>query len=195
MYKYHPGSAIVNLSLGATRVMILKSKQDYVTRLDDENETEVPTKRLYQRITLPHNSVFVLGWESNKDFLHSIRADKRRLAEKSTGELAFDQQRISLTFRTIATFIDTAGRVTGQGAQKECETVLKKADETHTVETENRTYIEVGSLDNTLEQSQALLIAFGHENKTSKFDWDKHYGRGFDIVNFSFVNDAPKEVV
>ena len=99
------GTAIVNLSLGASRVMILKSKGDFVSRLDEEG-AEQPTKRLYQKITLPHNSVFVLGWQTNRDFLHSIRADKRIPSLKTAGELAFNEQRISLTFRTIATFVD-----------------------------------------------------------------------------------------
>ena len=35
-----------------------------------------------QRISLPHNSLFVLGWESNREWLHGIRkvsAHKSRL--------------------------------------------------------------------------------------------------------------------
>lgn len=190
------GSAIVNLSLGASRVMILKSKVDYVTRLDEAGQ-ETPTKRLYQKITLPHNSVFVLGWDSNKDFLHSIRADKRIPAEKTAAELAYNEQRISLTFRTIATFIDASGRVTGQGSRQhgndESEKSSSEVCDSQTQANGDANMLTLSDED-TLDQSEGLLIAFGRENKTSRFDWDEYYGQGFDIVNFCFVNnDAQKE--
>lgn len=175
-------------------MMILKSKADYVTRLDEPG-LDVPTKRLYQKITLPHNSVFVLGWDSNKDFLHSIRADKRIPAEKTAAELAYDEQRISLTFRTIGTFIDSSGRVTGQGSRQhdsnESDTLRSEVCDSQT-EASGEAKLTLSDKD-TLEQSEVLLIAFGRENKTSKFDWDANYGQGFDIVNFCFVNDTQKE--
>lgn len=200
----------MNLSLGASRVMILKSKQDYLTRLDDP-EAEVPTRRLYQKITLPHNSLFVLGWKSNRDFLHSIRADKRLATEKTPAALACDEQRISLTFRTIATFIDATGRVTGQGARRkqekevqggsigdECERgeMREEKEEIHQGQKQKEGGEEQSIAlheDSVLAQSEALLRAFGDENKTSKFSWEEGYGKGFDIVNFAFVNDAEKE--
>mmetsp|Transcript_6176 Transcript_6176/g.10101 ORF Transcript_6176/g.10101 Transcript_6176/m.10101 type:complete len:345 (+) Transcript_6176:46-1080(+) len=189
------GSAIVNLSLGASRVMILKSKADYVSRLEEPGQ-EIPTKRLYQKITLPHNSVFVLGWNSNMEFLHSIRADKRLPAEKPAAALAYNEQRISLTFRTIATFIDASGRVTGQGSRQHGnEESEKLSSEICDSQTESNDNVKLTSLsdEDTLKQSEDLLFAFGKENKTSKFDWDANYGQGFDIVNFCFVNDAEKE--
>jgi hypothetical protein len=93
------GSSIVNLSLGASRVMILKAKTDYVS------SSHLPSGRMCQKVTLPHNSLFVLGWQSNRDFLHSTRPDKRMASLKSFDELLYGEQRISLTFRTIATFM------------------------------------------------------------------------------------------
>ena len=234
----------MNLSLGATRTMILKSKGDYVSRLDEAGAT-VPTRRLYQKITLLHNSVFVLGWQSNRDFLHSIRADKRLPAEKTVGELAHNEQRISLTFRTIATFVDAAGRITGQGARDadtskvtdpsadhkanhEADTVTETVTESQDEKEEKRgsacacacgggdstqekqTSVSHNNInsggDNTsteekeeeveedansiVAQSHALLLAFSEENKTCKFDWERRYGPGFDIINFAFVNDG-----
>ena len=165
------GTAVVNLSLGASRVMTLKSKKDYVTKLDEAG-IEVPTKRLFQKITLPHNSVFVLGWQTNRDFLHLIKADKRMSSEKLQSELACDEQRISLTFRTIATYLDASGKITGQGARKS-ENIESDQDE--------------------VAQTDALLCGFGAENKSSRFDWEDHYGQGFDIVNFVFVKDSESD--
>lgn len=190
------GTAIVNLSLGASRVLILKSKGDYVTRLERDEErsgaeeVETPSKRLYQKITLPHNSVFVLGWQSNRDFLHSIRADKRMPSLKTPAELACGEQRISLTFRTIATFVDAAGNITGQGARRagsDHSDIVSSAAGSELEE--DSTLVATDTFSSGPEsQSQALLLAFGEENKSSKFDWEKGYGQGFDIVNFSFVN-------
>lgn len=197
------GTAIVNLSLGATRTMILKSKGDYISRLDEGGAT-VPTKRLYQKISLPHNSVFVLGWQSNRDFLHSIRADKRLAREKTVGELAYNEQRISLTFRTIGTFVDAAGRITGQGARKEVKggggggvgedtgTRDKHDGEEGSSGTVSGSGTGTEGDDTLLGQSHALLLGFSEENKTSKFDWERRYGPGFDIINFAFVNDNNK---
>lgn len=71
------GSNIVNLSLGASRVMVIRTK-------------EKGKNRRTQRIVLPHNSVFVMGWNTNRQWTHAIRQDKRRLQEKRADELNYD---------------------------------------------------------------------------------------------------------
>ena len=182
------GSLIANLSLGASRVMILKPKQDFVDcdeasaspllvrpELIERPHGPAPSgsgggrDRVYQKITLPHNSVFVLGWQTNRDYLHSIRQDKRPASLKRADECLYNEARISLTFRLIATHVEPSGKITGQGAlRKERWGVENEVSEE--------------------EQSVRMLTAFSNENRFSNFDWDAEYGCGFSIVNFAFLN-------
>jgi hypothetical protein len=187
------GSAVVNLSLGASRVMILKPKQDFancdqdsaspllvrpsvVERPHGPPPTDASARdRVYQKITLPHNSVFVLGWQTNRDYLHSIRQDKRQASLKRADECLQNEARISLTFRLISSFIEpSSGKITGQGAlQRERWADRGKGGEGEPSEE---------------EQSVRMLTAFSNENRLSRFDWEAEYGCGFSIVNFSFLN-------
>ncbi|KAF9025626.1 hypothetical protein BDZ89DRAFT_1135293 [Hymenopellis radicata] len=57
----HPVSNIVNVSLGATRTMVLRHK-------DDDSQSDA----FLQTIPLPHNSMFVLGLETNREWKHGI---------------------------------------------------------------------------------------------------------------------------
>lgn len=145
------GSNIINYSVGASRTMVLKHKETGVK----------------QRLILAHNSLLVMGWKTNREWMHAIRMDKRLHCEKRPDELAFDERRISLTFRTIATFRNRrTGQLNGQGSRSQKEDV-----------------------DDEQKQQMDLLMAFSAENKTgSQFDWDEHYGRGFNILNFKLVN-------
>lgn len=68
-----PGSSIVNVSIGATRDFILRPKRDRPS--DERCERK-------QTVSLPHNSAFVLGLETNRDMTHAIRQDKRDIALK-----------------------------------------------------------------------------------------------------------------
>tara|TARA_B100000609_G_scaffold199431_1_gene202936 strand:- start:8188 stop:10377 length:2190 start_codon:yes stop_codon:yes gene_type:complete len=94
---------IANLSLGATRTMSLRNKED---------------KHAYQEIALPHGSIFVLGSESNTRWFHSIKRDRRPITQKTPDERLYDEQRISFTFRDISTFQAPDGSVFGQGAKR-----------------------------------------------------------------------------
>jgi alkylated DNA repair dioxygenase AlkB len=136
---------IINVSFGAVRTMKLRSKYK-----NPDGTREI------HNIKLKNGSVFVLGWETNKNFTHSIKQDKRIDSIKSEDELAFNGQRISLTFRNIATFMDSSGKLFGQGAP-------------------------TGEYINDADQ---MLIAFGIENKSYNYDWDEVYGAGFHSVNF-----------
>jgi alkylated DNA repair dioxygenase AlkB len=153
------GSNIVNYSLGATRTMILKHKtQD----------------GLKQRFKLLHNSLFVMGWKTNREWFHSIKQDNRADRDKEQDELAFSSQRISLTLRTIATFRNRrTGQLYGQGAR-------------------NKT-IEQISEEQVFNESdeQDMLMAFSAENKLSlDFDWNQYYRRGFNALNFKVLNSV-----
>ena len=165
-------SCIVNLSLGATRQMKLISKPD----LKKEKEIE--------RIALPHNSLFVLGWETNREYLHCIAQDRRDPRLKSREELAFGGERISLTFRLIATFERASdGFMFGQGAILKTEEQLEewlrrriKEEKEEKEQSEDELLVR-----NERQQSEELLKAFSLENHSALFDWHSNYGAGFDI--------------
>jgi len=76
------------------------------------------TPRLAQRIPLPHNSMFVMGLETNAKWLHGINHDNRPLNTKSPEERVKGGGRISLTFRHIGTFLNKdESLIWGQGAK------------------------------------------------------------------------------
>ncbi|KKY27331.1 putative isochorismatase family protein family [Phaeomoniella chlamydospora] len=178
---------IVNYSVGAQRTMILRTKKAYAkspshvkgtkdhsqstSRFTDKDSTNEASSnsRTIQRITLPNDSLFVLGQTTNSSWLHSIRADKRRTEEKTSEELAFGGERISLTFRCIATFINSRKNlIWGQGATS------KIAEAPSTI------------ISNDANENEKLIVAFGQENhQAGDFDWEKTYGNGFDVVNFT----------
>lgn len=153
------GTSIVNVSIGAQRVMILRTKKS-------EHGTESPSMRQTQRIKMPHNSVFVLGPQSNKEWLHGVRADKRPASEKTDEEKAFEGERISITFRQIGTFMNKKEKtIWGSGAKSKSR---QKAS-------------RISTRDNA--QMEAMIKAFGKENHDTDFDWDAEYGSGFNVVN------------
>ena len=156
------GSAIVNVSIGAQRVMTLRTKKSKVL-----HGTDSPNMRQSQRIKMPHNSVFVLGPQTNREWLHGVRADKRPAQEKTEEEKAFGGERISITFRQIGTFMDEAERyIWGAGATG------KTADDAHRISKD-------------CNQMESMINAFGKENHNTDFDWDAEYGLGFDVVNLT----------
>lgn len=161
------GSSIVNFSLGAQRVMTIRTKKD--TTLTSGNDGEGPERKT-QRIPLMHNSIFILGQATNQHWLHSVRADKRPACEKGVEELAYSGERISLTFRQIGTFWNKkSNTIWGQGA------TAKRKDEANPL-LEGKEAESKGEL---------MLRAFGQENHQSiAWDWDEWYGQGFDVINF-----------
>ena len=172
------GTNIVNFSVGARRTMVLRTKKGYKSALVQGDHKAAKSQRTSdaspamssrrtERLRLPHNSLFVLGSATNTSWLHSIRADKRRSAEKAVDELAFGGQRISITFRLISTFLNPkAGLIWGQGATSKISGAPSKVIQDD-------------------REVQRLIMAFGEENhKGIEFDWEKTYGAGFDVVNF-----------
>ncbi len=182
-----PGSFIVNVSLGAMRTMTLRTKKSASAsqQIDQQRRASAPAlsphsqpnvRRASQRIQLPHNSLFVLGQDTNQIWLHAIRADKRRAVEKTAEELAFNGERVSLTFRHIGTFINPKDKtIWGQGATSKIEAgarVILKGQE-------------------AVKEGEKMIRAFGQENHQSHdFDWLAQYGAGFDVVNFTTKEDA-----
>ena len=178
------GSKIVNVSLGAQRFMTLRTKKDAlanpkadldaVPAADDGSPPTTPDaasdkskKRGVQRVPLPHNSIFVMGLETNAKWLHSIRTDKRPPKIKNAAEQHQNGERISLTFRTISTFLTAdEGLIYGQGAKG------KTRDEARPV-------VRGGP------EAERLIVAFGAENHQSDFDWDANYGEGSDVLHFT----------
>ncbi len=155
------GTAIVGLSLGATRSIILQSKHR-----DEEG------KATSQVLELPHGSLFVLGWQTNQDFQHGIRQDRRAEHDKQPHELRDDSQRISLTMRSVATFLTPDGELYGQGALRKNLDAPMPPD-----------------VGDERAEAELLLAAFGAENLAEGFDWDEVYGRGFDVLDFASLRE------
>lgn len=172
-------SRIVNLSLGARRTMTLKTKKDSLHTAgddgDDGGEQQQPAQRRTQRVPLPHNSLFVMGLQTNARWMHSVHTDKRPDSTKEPEERG---ARISLTFRRIGTFLTPASphpqRIYGQGA-------------THKTRAEAQPVVLGGA------EAERLLAAFGAENHQSVFDWDEAYGQGFDVLHFAAAA-TPREL-
>ncbi|KAJ1450935.1 hypothetical protein M885DRAFT_530973 [Pelagophyceae sp. CCMP2097] len=149
-------SAIANLSVGAQRTLVLRRKK----RVGDVGP------RPAVRVALPHASLFVLGPETNRLYTHEIRRDNRMESQKSDAEKACGGERVSLTFRCVATFRDENGNLFGQGARRKA---LGGADASD------------ADADSDAEVAR-LLRAFRRENRSPDFDWDASYGKGFDVV-------------
>ena len=148
------GISIVNVSFGGSSTMVLRAKRSASAGRTD---CDKPIRAI-STVTFSHNSMFVLGPDSNRRFLHAIKTDKRQAVLRLPCKTA---PRVSLTFRTIATFLTPDGRLFGQGA------VAKDRVEAQPVS----------------RSSAAMLRAFGIENSNAEFDWAAHYGRGFNCIN------------
>jgi len=152
-------SKIVNVSIGALRVMTIRTKKDAAAESHSDRST--------QRIPLPHNSLFVMGLETNEKWLHSIRHDRRPINLKTPEEQAYGGERISLTFRHIGTFLSADEKqIWGQGAR-------------------GKTKLDANPVVNGGDEAQKLIDAFGLENHSSEFDWEGAYGQGSDVLHFS----------
>lgn len=165
------GSYIANVSLGAKRTMVLRTKRSDKDPSNAE-QAESSGSRRVQRAPLPHNSLCRMGLKTNMKWLHSIRQDKRADREKTPEELAYGGARISLTFRQIGTFLDKdETMIWGQGASGKTRNEANKV------------------INGQTEESIRMLRAFGIENHSSIFDWDTYYGKGFDVLH---LRSAPR---
>jgi len=157
-------------------------KKDGAQRLPDA-ETGAP--RPTQRIPLPHNSMFVLGPETNKKWLHGINHDNRPLHLKDDAERYQNGERISLTFRHIGTFLTKdMSMIYGQGSTG----TVKSDTATTTKKKWDKKPVVNGTQEGNADTPLKLIEAFGKENGQSDFDWDRWYGEGSDVLHFT----APK---
>lgn len=161
---------IANVSLGAQRTMVFRSKAKPRQEQTDNGKRKSSDRltRDSVRIELPHNSLCKLGLSTNARWLHSIRQDKRQAEEKSDSELAYGGIRISLTFRSIATFLSPdQQKIWGQGATSKSKKSAQAV------------------INGSTPESEALLRAFAKENQSLDFDWKAVYGSGFDVLHMS----------
>lgn len=159
-----PETFIANVSLGAQRTMVFRTKR----QKGSESTSEVVEPRKATRAGLPHNSMCKMGLVTNMRWLHGIRQDKRLAIEKMAEELAYQGGRISLTFRLIGTYLDKdQAKIWGQGA------VAKTQDKARAV------------INGNTPEAEKMLKAFGKENQSTEFDWKASYGEGFDVLHIS----------
>ena len=103
-----PEAPIVNVSLGCSRLFIIRSKEK---AKGAKGSAEV------QRVPLLHNSALAFGLETNRRFTHQIDADRRPPDQRRPDETAAGGVRISITLRVVRTYQRIAdGRIFGQGA-------------------------------------------------------------------------------
>ncbi|KAK0942933.1 hypothetical protein LTR29_005505 [Friedmanniomyces endolithicus] len=173
------GSSIVNVSFGAQRTMRLRTKRGAALTAStsspsstepSSSPTQPPPSRTTYRVPMPHNSILTMTLRTNAEYLHGITADKRPAVEISSAEKAYNGQRISLTFRRIATFLDAEGKeIWGQGA------VGKTRESARLVVSGNKA------------ESERLVRAFGAENAASGIEWASVYGEGSDVLHLGLV--------
>ncbi|KAF5368092.1 hypothetical protein D9758_004419 [Tetrapyrgos nigripes] len=174
------GTSIINVSLGAERVMVLRTKRDAASTTPLE-AAGTAASRSAQRIPLPHASMFVMGLETNKQWLHGIPHDNRPFQTKSPAEQAEGGERISLTLRCIGTFLSGNPNQTSTSTEP-----IKIYGQGATCKTPDTAQV-IPSGTRAVEENEKLIEAFGRENKESDFVWEEVYGKGSDVVTFRFV--------
>ncbi|MFT3774461.1 MAG: isochorismatase family protein [Minicystis sp.] len=159
-----PHSPIINVSLGAMRTMVLRPKQG----AEEDART--------QKLPLPHGSFLVMDAATNRAFYHAI---------KQQGEGAHDGPRISLTFRSIGTFVNPAtGAVWGVGAptasreEAEARALARRALPAEARAAEERA------------EAERMLRLFREENMDPAFDIAA-YRPGFEALDLRSLNSAP----
>ena len=167
-----PNSFIANVSIGAQRTMVLRQKRRGKKRDGGNgNEGEIHVdkhraRRQVVRVPLPHNSLFKMGLRTNMRWLHGIRQDKRADRDKTEAELAYSGCRISLTFRRIYTYMNrTSKLIWGQGATAKTKEGAQQV------------------VNGQTPEAAQMLKVFGAENHAIDFDWEAHYGGGFDVLH------------
>ncbi|KKA27774.1 hypothetical protein TD95_004722 [Thielaviopsis punctulata] len=169
-------SYIANVSLGAQRTMIFRTKRADKVNMskgsEPDNGAGIP--RLTERVALPHNSLLRMGLYTNKRWLHAIKQDRRADRDKEEPSLAFGGARISLTFRNISTFISSDdSKIWGQGAVGKTKKTARNV------------------LHGDHEETDKVITAFGRENHDPLFDWDEAYGEGSDVLHMK-LEKAPE---
>lgn len=165
-----PGSVIVNLSLGATRHLTLRTKDK--RSITVRGVPQEQQQRLSQRVELPHNSVFVLGLETNRRWVHGIRPARVQCGESDDG-------RTSLTFRAIHTYETTDGCfLFGGGA----DNTVPAAPAGSIVLPDGKIHLLQPVVKNDENAAERLYKAFSTENKSSTLTTPEIYSPGFNVI-------------
>lgn len=131
-----------------------------------------------QRIPLPHNSTLVLGLATNRAWLHGIRHDRRPVALLSASVLAsasrFAPLVPSLAFRLLPSQCPRPGNENGNA-----EPLIWGLGARGKTRSEAHTVSEIP------KEKEALLRAFGEENRLSTFKWETAHGGGFDVLHLT----------
>lgn len=174
------GSVIVNVSLGYARAMTLRTKSRPATNAAGEAAPEAP-KRESQKVLLRDNSLFVLGPRTNQKWLHGIRPDKTAQGLTDDGTSG----RISLTFRSIGTFVTIDPADNGArflfGLGIKASPTGGGTDRRIVTEDGNEYQLEPCVAEE--EDVSALYQAFSVENKTDDRTRQEIYGEGSNVIN------------
>jgi len=155
----HPNSVICNYSVGATRKMVLRRKD----RVEASGTTV---------FSLNSNSLFVLPLDVNRTHTHAIKQDRRAPRDHRPDELG---PRISLTFRSIATFFSPlSGKLRGRGAPR---SKVKEGAVVDAATTDD----DDDDDEQQQQERERLVKAFAAENKTLQ-TWDELYSGGFSVL-------------
>lgn len=159
-------SVICNFSFGATRIIQFKKKM----KVDEKYE--------YTKIPLPNDSLVLFDMYTNKNYKHVIRSDRRPESELTPEELLNNKMRISITFRSISTFVSNDKlKIFGQGA------IYKTYKEMCSFLSENE-YIKPTSVEDEVD----LVKRFSDENWSYNKSWDDIWGKGSNVIEFSKLN-------
>ena len=182
------GAPIVNVSLGASREFIIRSKAKLK---GGKGAAEI------HRVPLVHNSALAFGLETNRKFTHQIDIDKRPCAQRRPDEEAWGGVRISITLRVVATFQRLSdGRLFGLGAPHKSAEALGVACSAgpsapgglHNKQQDEKDghHMTGGAeLPQQCEETERarMLEAFQRENHDPDFDWEASYGSGFGVIS------------
>lgn len=162
------GTPVVNVSLGSMRTMTLRTKEKYGP--EGSSKKDLVAKRKSESVELPHNSMFVLGIQTNQKWVHGIRANKQREADEQWNG------RISLTFRSIGTFASSDDKwIMGIGV----EGGLAGKEKSRAGNVEHAYPVEPGPEGPNIS---SLFHMFAEENRSSTLTRDEIYRSGSRVV-------------
>lgn len=139
-----PNSLIVGYSVGEIRIMKFRSKNPLGI---DKKKNDEPIYDIHN-IELTNDSAMILDLNTNRYYKHSIRSNA-----------SITNPRISITFRTIGTFIKD-GKLIGQGVA----------------------YNKLSNANELSLTKDELIVQYSKENNSSEYTWDDLYSRGYNIT-------------
>ena len=127
---------------------------------------------IIEQIPLINGECLIFGLETNQHWLHSVPKGEN------------NDERISITFRRIETFLNNQQRVIGQGSPFKS---IKEADQGQ--------YENYHVQKSDTEAYDELISAFSQENKQHvEFNWEKVYGKGFTHCTASIIEKSQNSI-